>query len=453
MSRFLRILLTSMPLLAQRVDPKAIQSIFAEYDRPGSPGCAVGVLEDGKFIFEHGYGYANLDYDLSLTSQTVFDIGSTSKQFSAISMLLLERDGKLNIDDPVRKYIPELREYGKPLTIRHMLNHTSGLRDYLTLGRLAGNTADDFFTDPEVTVLIARQKNLNFQPGEEWLYSNSGYFLVSQIVPRVTGGKTLPQFLQERVFTPLGMTHTHSHDDHTQIVRQRATGYSRNEKGELHLDMSTLDMVGDGGVYTTIEDLAKWDAQFYDPNSTFAPLLKKMQQPAVLNNGKKLAYGLGLFVETWTGKQANQPLISHGGAWAGFRAELARLPEIHLSVITLCNLGNINPPSLARKVLALYVPGEPPPPPTRPLGPGTTKIELSAGQLKALAGTYQSEELGVSGTVAIQAGKLTLHVRRADWTFIPESATTFRSGLMTLNFRGNGFTVDFGRVKGVEFHR
>lgn len=250
------------------------------------------------------------------------------------------------------------------------------------------------------------------------------------------------------------MTNTHSHDDHTRIVKQRATGYSRDEKGQLSLDMSTLDMVGDGGVYTTLEDLAKWDAVFYDSTSDFAPLLKRMQEPAVLNNGQKLNYGMGLFVETWTGKGGGtQPLISHGGAWAGFRAELARLPEQHFSVITLCNLGNINPMPLARKVIALYYPGEPPAGPVRPAAGAVSTSFLNSSQLNALAGAYASEELGVSGTVKVDAGRLILRVRRAVWKFDAESASRFRSGPMVLTFGENGLTVDCGRVKGVEFHR
>ncbi len=430
------------------MNPEAIREIYSNYDKSGSPGCAVGVLKDGKFIHQAGYGYANLDYDLPLTSKTVFDIGSTSKQFTALTMLLLEKDGKLSIDDPVRKYIAELPDYGTPLTIRHILNHTSGLRDYLALGRLEGLGADDFYTDPEVVAMIAHQRHLNFNPGEEFIYSNSGYFLVSQIVLRVAG-KSMPQFLEERVFKPLGMTNTHSHDDHTMVVKNRATGYALN-KGVMHVDMSTLDMIGDGGIYTTVEDLAKWDAVFYDEKSEFAPLLKRMQQPSKLTSGKTLSYGLGLFIGSWSG----QPMIHHGGAWAGFRAELVRLPQQHFSVISLCNLGAINPSVHAQRVIALYYPGRMEPDPNAPRPPAPAQATSGSNpDLRNFEGTYRCDELSGPYTVKAENGKLKFRARRNDWTLAPVSDGVFASGPMRAAFTKDGFDFDFGRVKGLRFYR
>src|SRR5271155_3674370 len=209
---------------AQDKSAAAVDEVFADFTKAGSPGCAVAVYRNGRIIYTKGYGLANIEDDVPITPQTVFDIGSTSKQFTAASILLLEKQGKLSVNDDVRKYIPELPDYGKKITILELLNHTSGLRDYLTLMSLAGINLDGVTTDDDALALIVRQRALNFAPGSEWLYSNTGFFLLSVIVKRVSG-KTLREFAAENIFTPLGMAHTQYRDSHTSLIADRALAY------------------------------------------------------------------------------------------------------------------------------------------------------------------------------------------------------------------------------------
>lgn len=215
----------------------AVEALFAEYTKPGSPGCALGIYRDGKIVYAKGYGLANIEENVPITPQAVFDIGSTSKQFTAASILLLEQQGKLSIDDDVRKYVPEVPHYGQKITIRNLLNHTSGLRDYLTLMDLAGVNTDGVTTDDDALAVIARQKALNFSPGSEYLYSNSGFFLLSLIVSRASG-KTLREFAAENIFQPLGMTRATYRDDHTSLIPNRALAYDPREKRGYKLDVS-----------------------------------------------------------------------------------------------------------------------------------------------------------------------------------------------------------------------
>ncbi len=348
-----------LPVTSQGQNPRLtdsviqrIDAILSQWDNPTSPGCALGIIHESDLIYKRGYGLANLDHTLPIDSKSVFRIGSTSKQFTAMAILLLEEQGKLSLDDDIRRFLPEMPQYDRPVTIRHLIHHTSGIRDYLTLMTLAGMRDDDFVTDGEVLDLIASQKALNFLPGEEYLYSNSGYLLLSIIVQRASG-KTLRQFAKDNIFDPLGMTHTHFHDDHTMIVPNRASGYAPRDTSGFQISMTTLDMVGDGGVFTTVDDLLLWDDNFYrnrlgksDPQ-----LINKMITPGILNNGTSLTYAFGLSI----GQHQGHKMISHGGAFVGYRAEMIRLPELRFSVICLANLGTMNPSRLSRQVADLFL--------------------------------------------------------------------------------------------------
>src|SRR5712664_1568967 len=241
----------------------AVDEIFVDLTKAGSPGCALGVYRDGKMVYSKGYGLANLEQNVPITPQSVFDIGSTSKQFTAASILLLQKQSKLSINDDVRKYIPELPDYRQKVTILHLLNHTSGLRDYLTLMDLAGIHIDSVTTDEDALQIVSRQQALNFAPGSDWLYSNTGFFLLSVIVKRVSG-KTLREFAGENIFVPLEMTHTQYRDDHTSLIPNRALAYDAKEKGGGYsLNVSYFEQTGDGAVHTSVEDLLKWDENFY----------------------------------------------------------------------------------------------------------------------------------------------------------------------------------------------
>jgi len=329
-----------------------VDKLFSGWNKPGSPGFSLAVIQNGEIIYKHGYGIANLDHDIPITSQTVFDIGSTSKQFTAASILLLSHQGKLFLDDNIQKYIPEMTRYEHPVTVRHLIHHTSGIRDYLTLMELAGLSFENEYPDDEVIGLIARQKELNFNPGDEFLYCNSGYLLLAEIVRHVSG-RSLAEYAKEHIFDPLGMNSTHFHDDHTMIVKNSAIGYSPKDDGGFRVDMSIFDVVGDGCLYTTVEDLYLWDVNFYKNKlgGYGQSFIDELITPGSLNNGQTLDYAFGLTISSHHGLKT----ISHGGAWMGYRAEFVRFPDERFSVICLSNLGTANPEYLARQVAELYL--------------------------------------------------------------------------------------------------
>ncbi len=326
-----------------------VDAIFKAWDRPDSPGCALGVYRDGAITYSRGYGMADLERRVPITPHTIFDIGSTSKQFTAAAIVLLAQEGKLTLDDAVRKWIPELPDYGQLITIRHMLLHTSGIRDYIGLLTLAGARIDDVTTADDALTIIARQKALNFEPGVERLYSNSGYFLLSVIVERAAK-QTLQAFAKERIFKPLGMTRTHYLESYDDIVPDRALAYAPR-RGGLRLDMPRWLQVGDGAVFTNVEELLQWDRNFYEPRVGGAKMVETLQQPGTLRNGRSFNYALGLGTGTYRGQRT----ISHGGAWGGYRAELVRFPSQRFSVAVLCNLASTDPSALARRVADVYL--------------------------------------------------------------------------------------------------
>lgn len=315
--------------------------MFADLQTAGSPGCAVGIYRDGKISLTKGYGYANLEESVPITSETVFDVGSVSKQFTAASILLLEEQGKLRLDDDVRKYVPELPDYGTQtghkITILHLLNHTSGLRDYSSLFLLAGVNDDSLMTDEDALGIIVRQKGLNFPPGSEWQYSNSGYVLLSLILQRITG-ETLAKFETKNIFSPLGMTHTQYRDDHTSLIPHRALAYTQDANGDYKLSVSYAEETGDGMLQTSIEDLVKWDESFYTGKVGGKQLVSEMEQPARLNDQRTVDYAKGLYVGHYRGLR----IVYHSGGSAGYRAYLLRFPEEHFSAACLCNLSSLS---------------------------------------------------------------------------------------------------------------
>jgi len=271
----------------------AVDALFSEWNKPDSPGCAIAIIHRGQPLYRRGYGMANLEYAIPISEKSVFDIGSISKQFVAMCIALLARQGKLSFDDEIQKYIPELRNYRYSITIRHLIHHTSGLRDYLTLMDLAGLRFENEYPDEEIIGLIARQKVLSFRPGEEFLYCNSGYLLLAEIVKR-SSGQSLREYADESIFAPLEMKNTFFHDDFSEIVKNRAVGYSPAESGSFRISMSIFDIVGDGGVHTTIDDLCRWDANFYHNivGGYGQDLIEEITSPGKLNSGKALDYAI-----------------------------------------------------------------------------------------------------------------------------------------------------------------
>ncbi len=458
-------------LVAVRADDlaKKVDKVFAEYDKADSPGCALGVIRDGRLIYERGYGMANLEYGIPITSFSVFRIGSVSKQFAAMAIALLAEQGKISLNDDIRKYFPEMPDYGNTVTIRRLIHHTSGVRDYLTLMRLAGKSNDDFYTDEDVVEMLARQKELNFAPGAEWLYSNAGYFLLAQIVLRATG-QTLRKYAEENMFGPLGMKDTHFHDDHTHIVKNRASGYSPRKEGGFRINMTTLGMVGDGGVYTTVRDMLIWDQNFYNNKlgQKEQELIKLVETPGRLNDGKELDYAFGLRVAKYRGLKT----VGHGGSFVGFRAATLRFPEKKFSVVALCNLSRTNPSRLAQRVADVYLAGQfvevVMKAETRPGvgivgGVAVSQTHTGINWISEwYEGEYYSEELQVTYRIqSVNGGGLFFTHRNApDGTFLPIGRDRFRVDRLEIEFErdpdkpfdpATGFRLHAGRVRNIRF--
>jgi CubicO group peptidase (beta-lactamase class C family) len=325
-----------------------IDTVFAAYDRTDTPGCALLVRRNGATVHARGYGMASLELGVPITPRTVMDIGSTSKQFTAASIWLLAQEGKLSLDDEIQKYLPDLPRLGpgeaNRVTIRHLLQHTSGWRDYTELMSLAGLQEEAVTTADDAMAALKRQRGGNFAPGTSWAYSNTGYFLLSQIVERVSG-MSMREFLRARIFTPLGMTHSEVFDDHARLYPGRASSYTPGAQG-WRVAASNWEQTGDGAIQTSVEDLARWDANFDAPVVGGQALVDSMQRSGRLVTGAPIAYAYGLFIDRFRGV----PRVQHGGAWAGYRAMTMRFPAQHASVTLTCNAANANTGLLAEGV-------------------------------------------------------------------------------------------------------
>jgi CubicO group peptidase (beta-lactamase class C family) len=329
--------LTPQPAWVTRVD-----ALFAPWDRPDSPGCALGVIEDGKLVHARGFGSASLEHRVPITPQTVFDIGSTSKQFTAAAIGLLVGENVLGVEDEIHDWVPELADYGARVTLDHLLHHTSGLPDYLGLMEAA---PPDWTTPQDALEALAKVQRLQFEPGKKFEYSNTNYFLLSLVAERASE-VPFQEFVRQRILAPLGMTNSLLFHDHTLVIPHRATGYDPRQGGGFAVDMSDFEQLGDGAVQTTVEDLVRWDTNFYSHQVGGEALQTFLHRTGTLASGKPLAYARGLFVDSFRGL----PRVSHGGAWAGFRAQLMRFPEQKTSIVCLANLASMDPNGLCEQV-------------------------------------------------------------------------------------------------------
>ncbi len=350
-------LLFAVPVTAQNPTPQQIDAVFTDFDRPGSVGCALGVAQNGEFLYKNGYGYANLDWDIPITPTTVFYVGSVSKQFTAAAIVLLSLEETLSLDDDIREYLPEMPEHDPPVTIRHVIHHMSGIPDMYSVMARNGLTTWNQFTRAEALELLSRQE-LDFAPGERYQYSNGGYFALSMIVERASG-KTLREYTQERIFGPLGMNDTHFHDDPVHIVKRRAMSYEKIEEGQrgqrrqemeyYQSYQSNFALPGAGGLYTTVEDLLKWDRNFLDNQLGGPEFLDIMHTKGILNSGEVLDYAFAIREAEHRGLE----ILGHTGSFMGFKAYYVRFPEQRFSTWGLCNMGAIVPQDLGLEVAEL----------------------------------------------------------------------------------------------------
>jgi CubicO group peptidase (beta-lactamase class C family) len=387
--------LVADPDVTARVD-----AVFKDFDSRSSPGCALAVYQDDRVVYQRAYGMANLDHDVPLTTSSVFHVASVSKQFTAASILLLAQEGKLSLDDEVRKHLREFPDFGHRITIRHLLHHTSGVRDQWSLLGLAGwRYSRDLITDGDVLELLSRQRELNFAPGQRYLYSNSGYTLLAIIVSRVSG-QSFRAFTTQRIFEPLGMTNTHFRDEFREVVKQQAYGYER-AGGTFRLSVTNFDTAGATSLMTTVEDLARWNANFEKPVVGGSSLLSALLQRGTIANGSPIDYASGITHGTYRGLST----VGHGGSDAGYRADFVRFPAEHVGIACLCNLASANPGELARRVADVYLAGVLKPVPAQPAR-DEPEVALNSTELESYAGTYWNEAEAAAVRVVVQEGAL-----------------------------------------------
>ncbi|RYF90542.1 MAG: class A beta-lactamase-related serine hydrolase [Caulobacteraceae bacterium] len=397
-----------------------VDALFSAYATLETPGCAVSAARDGQLLVERGYGSANLEYDIPITPVTVFEAGSVSKQFTAAAILLLAQEGRLKLGDDIRKYLPKMPDYGRPITIEQLLTHTSGLRDWGDLAGFMGwPRTTRAYSQDDILEIIRRQRSLNYEPGAEYSYTNSGYNLLTEIV-RKASGQSLADYSRTKIFAPLGMTRTAWRDDFHRIVRGRAAAYQRIGAGYQEL-MPFEDGYGNGGLLTTVGDLQTWNQAL--ASNTLGDLGAQLERRGVLSNGARIAYGRGVLVQAWQGLEE----VGHSGATAGYRAWLARYPAEKLSVAVLCNASDANTVPLGRAVAALFL--RPPPPPTE-----TVPLRNPA----ALAGMYVNEKTG--RPLVLVAGASGLSVSGAGPLY-PLTADSVRFGGDVIAFQEPGVFV------------
>lgn len=405
-------LATAITLGAQApaVPEAKVDALFARWTKD-TPGCAIGVSRGGTTLLRKAYGMADLEHDVPNTPDTIFEAGSVSKQFTAAAVLLLAREGKLSLDDPARKYIPELPDYGVPLTVRNMLQHNSGLRDWGEVAAIGGwPRGSRTYTHAHVLDIVSRQKSLNFTPGTRYSYSNTGYNLAAIIVSRVSG-MSFAEFSQARIFKPLGMTSTSWRDDYARIVKNRAIAYSPSPAG-FRQNMPFENVHGNGGLLTTVGDLLKWNENFVSPKIGDAAFLKIQQDPGTFSDGRPQAYAMGLSIGAYKGVAE----VSHSGSTAGYRAHLTRYPtQQNLSIAVLCNVASGNATQYALGAADLYL-GEaistapaPAPRPAQPPVPFTADPK----DLASYAGRYYSDEAEVVYDVVAEGDGIVIK-RRPD---------------------------------------
>lgn len=382
-----------------------VDAFLSQWDKKDMPGCSVGMIKDGRFIYKRGFGMANLDYDIPNTTTTLFNLASVSKPFTAFSIALLAQQGKLSLDDDIRKYVPEIPKYEDTITIRHLIHHVSGIREYEALILFSGRAnSNNTFSSKAILNMLARQKNISFKPGAKYQYSNSGYFLLGIIVERVSK-KSLRAFAEENIFKPLGMKNTLYLDNRSEIVKNRAHGYKVGPDNSILVNSSVPDLIGASGVLTTVEDLYLWTQNYYEPKVGNKELIQLLTTPGTFNNGEKMTYAFGV----WRQEYKGLPMIEHSGNISGFRTKIFSFPEQKFTIIALCNNMAILPNTMVPKLADIYLEGQ-----LKPKAPAQKTaaenlppaIALSEKEAQRYAGIYANMETGKFFKLGLKDGKL-----------------------------------------------
>ncbi|HEY0304992.1 MAG TPA: serine hydrolase domain-containing protein [Longimicrobiales bacterium] len=440
-----------------------VAQIMSDYDTT-TPGGVVAVVRSGKVVFARGYGMANLEHGIRNTPETVYHMASVSKQFTAFAILLLANEGKLSLDDDIRKHLPDMPDFGTPVTIRHLIHHTSGIRDQWTLWSMAGGRMDDVITHNDLMNLLRRQKELNFTPGAENLYSNSGYTLLSEIVARVSK-QPFGEFMKKNVFEPLGMKNTQVYDDHERLVKGRADSY-RRAQGSWSWSKAVLSYANRGAtsLYSTAPDLALWLDNFRTGKVGGMKVVQQMQERGVLNKGDTINYAIGVVVD----KDRGLRTIAHGGADAGFRTSVAFYPEVETGIVVLGNEASMNTFQVSSDVAEAFMgdkmqPLPSPSPSPSPSTPNSPPWTPTPAELQAYAGVYYSPELETRYEVVIQNnGLVARHRRHGDIAMRQVRADNFRAApfyFSEIRFERDvqgkvtGMRVSAGRVRNLKFEK
>lgn len=410
---------------------KKADEFLAQWDKKDMPGCSVGAVKDGKVVYKRAFGSANLDHDVPNTTTTLFNLASVSKPFTAMSIALLAEQGKLSLDDDLRKYVPEMPKYDETITLRHLIHHTSGIREYQALVLFGGLGRDNAYSDKDILEMLARQKNVSFNPGSRYQYSNSNYHLLGIVVGRVSG-KSLREFADENIFKPLGMKNTMFADDRFEVIKNRASGYMVGPGNSIRARSSLFDLVGGGGVLTTVEDLFLWTQNYLEPTVGTRDTIKLLTTPPTLPGGAKTNYAFGLWRVVYKGL----PMLEHSGNMSGFRAKIFSFPEQKFTAIALCNNSAILPGTIADKLTDIYLEGHVktvPPAAAKPtaatLPPAVPLPEKEAARF---VGYYASRQSGAFFKLDLEGGKLmNTGLRQAKLPLIPIADNRF-------------FTVDGG---------
>lgn len=399
---------------------KKIDGFFSAMTGQGKPGAAIAIVKDGKVLLTKGYGMANLEYDAAITPQTVFDIASLSKQFTGLAIAMLETQGKISIDDDIRKYIPEVPDFGKTITLRHLIHHTSGLRDWPEALAMAGYRFEDLISFEHIMKWVSRMKKLNFEPGTEYLYSNTNYNLLAEVVKRVTG-QTFREWMTAHIFKPLEMTGTHVHDSSNEIVKNRAYSYELNKSGKYVKSAENLTAYGSSSLYTTIEDMAKWMINLESGTVGGKAALETFFSTGTLNNGKAINYAYGIGVSQYKGLKT----FSHSGSWAGFTTYLLYFPDHSFAVTVFLNYPK-SAGKLAHKIAALYMDKYARESEYKPkTASSAAKIDFKPGALDKFTGKYRLYP-GFSIEITREGNALMAQAtRQQKLPIYPESENTF----------------------------
>ena len=329
---------------------KMIDNLFLKWNTENSPGCTVGIVRNDSLIFSKGYGMANLEYAILNEPQTPYHMASVSKQFAAYSIVLLARQGKLNLEDDVHKWLPWFPDLKEKITILNLLNHTSGIRDQWQLLAISGTRLDDVITQDQIIKILSKQQALNFKPGDQYSYSNSGYTMLAEIVKSVSG-QTLRQFTDSAIFKPLGMYTTHFHDDYTEIEKNRSYSYDRKDSSHFTNAVLSYSVAGATSLFSNINDMSKWVMNFYSHKVGDQKDIEMLTQKGKLNSGKKISYALGIENDTWKGWRE----YSHSGADAGYRTYLTVFPDHKMGFIVFSNLDDFNPGKKAYQMASCFI--------------------------------------------------------------------------------------------------